>query len=216
MEISSTQDVRELYESAADSYAEMMNSEIELPLYTEILSRLAERITDIPGAVVDTSCGPGHWLQKYHESCDSERPLIGIDLSPRMVELAESRLGAAATIFLGDMRDMRRIESDSAAAVLSFFAIHHLSSDDAVAALAEWNRILRPGGLLMVGIWEGTGRIDYGKESDIVAHRYSEQEITEWVRQTGFRINRCVVEPVDDFPMHAVYLDASAISASPA
>jgi ubiquinone/menaquinone biosynthesis C-methylase UbiE len=216
MQPSSSAEVRDLYESSADSYADMMNSEIEQTLYTDTLGRLAERIADLSGALVDTSCGPGHMLQRYHELFDPDRSLIGIDLSPRMVELAKSRLGTAAVVSVADMRNLRGIGTASAAAVLSFFAIHHLEPDGVSAALGEWYRILRPEGQLMIATWEGSGPIDYGGASDVVAYRYSKDEITGWVREAGFEIDRCVVEVVEDMPMRAVYLDASSQRTSPA
>ena len=85
-----------MYEETADSYAQMMDTEIGLPVYADILGRLRDRIANIPGAVVDTACGSGHMLSMYHERYDSNRPLLGIDLSPRMVSIAGEKLGPNA------------------------------------------------------------------------------------------------------------------------
>jgi len=84
--------VRQLYEDTADSYAQMMDSEIDLPVYSDMLSRLAERVASVPGPIIDTSCGSGHMLSVYHERWDPERALVGIDLSPRMVTITKTRL----------------------------------------------------------------------------------------------------------------------------
>ena len=186
-----------------------MDSEIDLPLYSDALNRLAERIADAPGPVVDTSCGSGHMLSRYHERYDPKRPLLAIDLSPRMVAIARARLGSSADVMTGDMRDLGAIESGSSAAVLSFFAIHHLGPKDILAALQEWHRVLRPGGQLVVATWEGTGPIDYGDQSDVVALRYRRDEIAAWTRAAGFVVDRCVVEPVGGMEMKAVYLDGT-------
>ena len=121
----------------------MMDSEIDLPVYADTLGRLAARIVDISGPVVDTSCGSGHMLSRYGERYDVKRALLGIDLSPRMVAIAANRLGAGAEILPGDMRDLGAIESGSAAAVLSFFAIHHIGPEEVLVALQEWHRVLR-------------------------------------------------------------------------
>ena len=74
-------------------------------------------------------------------------------------------------------------------------------------AFREWYRILAPGGHLVVATWEGHGAIDYGDESDIVALRYGSDELATCAQEVGFAITRCVVEPVEDFPMDAVYLE---------
>ena len=60
MKISPEKEVRVLYEETADSYSKMMDSEIELSIYSDTLSGLASRIAEIPGTIIDTSCGSGH------------------------------------------------------------------------------------------------------------------------------------------------------------
>jgi len=201
--------VCELYQGTAASYAEMMDSEIDLPVYSDTLARLAERIATIEGPVIDTSCGSGHMLLRYHERYDPERSLVGVDLSPRMVAIASARLGSSAEVLTGDMRDLRRVEPDSSAAVLSFFAIHHINPEEVTPALREWRRVLRPGGQLVLAAWEGTGPIDYGGESDVVALRYTKAEVVAWAEAAGLFADRCVVEPVEGISMEAVYLEAS-------
>ena len=187
----------------------MMDSEIDLPVYADILGRLAERIADIAGPVIDTSCGSGHMLSRYRERYDVKRALLGIDLSPRMVAIAAHRLGDSAKTLIGDMRDLGAVESDSAAAVLSFFAIHHIGPEEVLVALQEWHRVLRPGGQLVIAAWEGKGAIDYGDMSAVVALRYTQDEIVAWTQEAGFIVDRCVVEAVEEIPMEAVYLEGT-------
>lgn len=212
MNVSTPTDVRDFYDKSAESYAAIMDAEIDLPVYADVLGRLAKRIVPITGAVVDTSCGPGHMLRRYNEDFDSQRSLIGIDLSPRMVTLATSRLGARADVMCGDMRDSPNIRSDAAAAILSFFAIHHLDSKDCATAMREWHRILGEEGQLVIAAWEGDGPIDYGGACDVVALRYTKVQLVDLVQKGGFLVNRCVVEPVDEMPMDAVYLEATKAS----
>ncbi len=209
MKPSDAERVREMYDDTAESYAEMMDSEIDLPMYADILGRLQSRIAGRPGLVVDTSCGSGHMLAMFRERYDPQRPLLGVDLSPQMVSIASERLGAAAEIVVGDMRALATIGSATAIAALNFFAIHHVDAADAEVALGEWHRILSPGGQLLIAAWEGSGAIDYGDESDIVALRYSAAKLEGAVRSAGFSIDRCAVEPVEGFPMDAVYVEAT-------
>jgi ubiquinone/menaquinone biosynthesis C-methylase UbiE len=196
-----------MYDATADSYAKVMDSEIDLPLYADVLGRLSERIASLPGAVIDTSCGSGHMLSMYRERYDQQRPLLGIDLSPRMAAIASKRLGSSAEVVVGDMRDLAAVEAGSAAAVLSFFAVHHLEPRGVRMALREWHRVLCSGGHLLIAAWEGAGAIDYGDASDIVALRYRSDEVISWARAVGFTVTRCVVEPVEEMQMDAVYLE---------
>ena len=209
MKVSPLAKVRDLYENSAESYAAMMDAEIDLPVYSNTLARLAERIVDISGPLVDTSCGSGHMLFMYRERFDPERRLVGIDLSPRMVSIARTRLDPSVEVFTGDMRELQQVETGSAAAALSFFALHHLGPDEVPPALAEWRRVLRPGGQLLVATWEGTGAIDYGEESDVVALKYTERQIVDWTEAAGFLVDRCVVEPVAGMSMDAIYVEGT-------
>ena len=209
MKTSSKKEVRKLYEETAESYNQMMDSEIRLPIYADTLSRLSDRIAELPGVIVDTSCGSGHMLELYHSSYDSERSLVGVDLSPKMVEIAKRRLGVNIKALVGDMLDLRMISSRSSAAVISFFGIHHLNPEDVLLAFREWHRILCQQGQLIIATWEGTGLIDYGDEADVVALRFTKNEIESWVVESGFVVDHCIVETIEEMQMDAIYLEAS-------
>jgi len=212
MKPSPADEVRDMYDETAETYAQMMDTEIGLPVYADVLSRLQQRIANMGGPVIDTACGSGHMLSMYRENCDSDRPLVGVDISSRMVAIAEGKFGSNAQLVVGDMRVLDGVETSSCAAVLNFFALHHLDSVEAMRAFREWYRVLAPGGQLVVAIWEGRGAIDYGDESEIVALMYTSAELESWAKVAGFEINSCKVEPVEDFPMDAVYLEASKLA----
>ncbi len=211
MKISSNKEVRELYEDSADTYNKMIDNEIDLPVYSDLFGRLFKKISELTGAVIDTSCGSGHMLYRYCEKYDPQRPLIGIDLSPSMVALASQKLGSNAIVYEGDMRDLSRISPGSVAAVISFYAMHHLDSKGIDLAFKEWFRTLCLGGQLFIATWEGKGPIDYGGESDVVALRYSKEEVATWATNSGFRIDRLVVETVEEIPMEVIYLEATKV-----
>lgn len=209
MKPSSTDEVRRMYEDTADHYAKMMDAEIELPVYADILQRLADRLAGVAGALVDTACGSGHMLAMYHDRYEPDRELQGVDLSPKMVAIAAEKLGDEGSIFEGDMCRLAGIEDGSAAALLNFFALHHVDAGRARKAFREWHRVLKPAGQLVVATWEGAGTIDYGEFSDLVALRYGSEELRAWAEEAGFEITRLAVEPVEGFPMDAVYLEAT-------
>jgi len=202
-------EVREMYDKTADSYTAMMDAEIDLPIYAETLSRLSERIANVKGTLIDTSCGSGHMLSMYRDRFDRTRQIIGVDLSPQMVAIASTRLGSDVEILAADMRDLEFAEVGSAAGVISFFAIHHLDPDGIRLALHEWHRVLTPGGQLLLAAWEGAGSIDYGEHSDIVAFRFDAEELSFWTHSAGFVVSHSVVETVEGMEMDAVYMYAT-------
>lgn len=209
MKPSDQKDVADLYEDTADSYSAMMDTEILSSAYVDTLDRLHERLESVPGALVDTSCGSGHMLALYAERHGIERELRGVDLTPRMVVIAQAKLGASAEITVGDMRELSAVADDAAGAVVSYFALHHLDLVGIEMAFRDWHRALNAGGQLVIALWEGSGVVDYGKESDIVAFKYQRDEIASLVEAAGFSIDRCDVEVVEDMDMNAIYLEAT-------
>lgn len=209
MKTSATPDVRRLYEDSAEHYATMMDTEIDLPVYADTLGRLALRIAMLRGPVIDTSCGPGHMLARYRDRYDPRRALVAVDLSPAMIAITRSRLGQHSEVHTGDMRDLSFFEERTAAAVVSFYALHHIAPAEAVPTLREWHRVLRPGGQLLLATWEGAGAIDYDGMTDVVALRYTADEVRGWTEEAGFTIDRCSVEPVEEMPMDAIYVEAT-------
>ncbi len=127
----------------------------------------------------------------------------------RQLKISRKKLGGNATIINGDMCDLSDIQTESAAAVLSFFAIHHINPTQILAAFKEWHRVLSKKGQLVIATWEGAGLIDYGDETDVIALRYRKDELTAWVIESGFSVDKCTVESVEEIPMNAVYLEAT-------
>jgi SAM-dependent methyltransferase len=200
-------DVRSMYDGFAETYDAMMDDEINAPLYDDMLGRLAGRIENLTGPVVDVACGSGQMLVRYRDRHDGRRALVGIDLSGEMVALTQKKL-KGAVIRIGDMRAPG---IDNAAALICFFALHHLDADDAARAFHAWRNALQPGGQLLLGTWEGEGVIDYGGQADLVALRYRVDDVKTWASNAGFRIDRCDVKPVEEMPMDAIYLEATRV-----
>lgn len=200
-----TDDVRAMYDRMASAYDKMVDAEIHLPIYTDSLGKLASAIAEVPGPVVDVACGSGQMLQRYHEHFDPERALIGLDLSPEMVAITRPKLPSLAEVRVADMREPDVAE---ASAVICWFALHHLPPAEAPGAIAAWARALGPGGRLSLATWEGAGHIDYGDAADIVAWRYSLEQVRGWVQDAGLEVEDAQVKPVEGLPMDAIYLDA--------
>jgi ubiquinone/menaquinone biosynthesis C-methylase UbiE len=211
MKTSPINEVVLFYEKSAESYDKMMDTEINLPMYSNTLSRLAKRISKINGPVIDTSCGSGHMLQLYQQRFDPKRQLIAVDISPNMIDIVRRKLGKLATPFISDMRDLSMIPSNHCAALINYFAIHHISPRDVLISLQEWHRVLAECGQLIIAAWEGNGLIDYGEQSDILAYKFSKNEIENWLSKSGFMIDRLVIEFIEEMEMNAVYLEATKI-----
>ena len=76
---------RASYDAVADDYTSRIAAELQhKPFDRLLLDQFAEQVRDL-GWVADIGCGPGHVARYLH---DRGVRVVGIDLSPRMVECA--------------------------------------------------------------------------------------------------------------------------------
>lgn len=99
--------------------------------------------------VLDVGCGTGLLLDRVSLT-HPELELVGVDLSPRMLAVAQRRLAARASLAVADAVALPVRDGDTDVLVSSS-VFHHLS--EPAQALAEWRRVLRPGGQLVMTDW---------------------------------------------------------------
>ncbi len=95
---------------------------------------------------VDLGCGTGEVLEELRKVCTQ---IIGVDGSPRMLDLARRRLGdeAGLSLRIGELDHLPLRDGEADFACINL-VLHHLS--DPVTALEEIARVLCPGGLLLI------------------------------------------------------------------
>ncbi|WP_235676608.1 MULTISPECIES: class I SAM-dependent methyltransferase [unclassified Vibrio] len=203
-------EVRELYKDV-DCYSDAMESEIHTEIYTLGLESLFSSLQNVNGAVIDASCGSGHFLKKFSEQYNQEVTLIGVDLSPLMIQKSKNLLQDSATLYVGDMTNLSMIEEKSCAALVSYFSIQHLTHESLLSTFVEWKRVLVEQGTVILAGWEGCGTIDYGEKERHLAYRYSVDTLKNALAMAGFRVDTSGVIPVRSpgEPMDAFYLQAT-------
>jgi SAM-dependent methyltransferase len=141
------------YDQLASVYAERFCNELEgKPFDRNLLQRFVEAIPG--GTVCDLGCGPGH-VAAHLASLGVNA--IGVDLSPQMIAEARRRF-PSVDYQVGDMLDME-MEAESLGGIVALYSTIHLRRDKLPQALREANRILRPGGLLLVSFHRGQGEL---------------------------------------------------------
>jgi len=110
---------RAAYDAVAQEYEKQLADELDgKPLDRALLAAFAEMVG--PGIVADVGCGPGHVAAQLRAL---GRELIGVDLSPSMIEIARERY-PAIDFQVGSMLDLPAGDGAWAGAVLMYSIIH--------------------------------------------------------------------------------------------
>lgn len=145
-----TQPIRESYDKIADAYARELFGELEhKPRDRELLDRFAARVHG-QGQVCDIGCGPGQVARYLH---DKGASVFGLDLSPRMVEVAR-RLNPDISFQVGNMMALD-LPDRSLAGIVAFYAIVNIPEESLPSVFREMHRVLQPGGLLLMAFHVG-------------------------------------------------------------
>lgn len=97
-----------------------------------------------PACCVDVACGTGDLTRRLHARYPAAE-VIGVDLTAAMIERARRGPGDGVSFEQGDMGRLR-FEDGSVDVLTGGYALRN--APDLAAALAEWHRVLRPGGVL--------------------------------------------------------------------
>src|SRR4051794_12655910 len=112
---------------------------------------LAEAALDAqPGeTVVDVGCGPGFYVLDLLERVGAEGSVVGIDPAPAMLAMASRRVeGRPGARLLEGTATSLPLPDASADRALAVQVFEYLPDVD--AALAEFKRVLRPGGRIVL------------------------------------------------------------------
>jgi SAM-dependent methyltransferase len=174
-------DIRTSYDTVASSYAELVHDgppdeAANLDLFAKLAS----------GRVLDVGCGPGRVAGLLH---DRGLDVIGIDLSPGMIEIAR-RDHPGPDFRVGSMTDLD-LPDGGLAGVISWWSIIHLPRDVVPQAIAEFHRVLAPGGVLLLGYHVGEESTHKtsgygGHPMNVHVHRWTPAALTEIANTTGF------------------------------
>mgnify|MGYP001085196404 CR=1 FL=1 len=117
----------------------------------DLAAAVCEALPPACGLAVDLGCGTGAVLERMLPGTEG---VIGVDGSPRMLELARRRFppectqeGGNVSLRIGELDHLPLRDGEAHFACINL-VLHHLSGP--MTALREIRRILRPGGLLLV------------------------------------------------------------------
>lgn len=138
--------------------------------------------------ILDAGCGPGvdavHMASLGHQ-------VVGVDLSEKMIFLAKQK--AARIPFICEDITKLSFKSDFFDAILASYSLCYIPKADMKSCLTNFKRMLSPGGVLCLGLQEGTsGEIEiaepFNPSLTLFLNVVSSDEITGLLKETGFEV----------------------------
>lgn len=193
----SEQGTREAYAARAEEYAQALGAVEQMTgVDRRHIEHWARRTTaggtvggagDADGSaarpLLDLGCGPGHWTA--HLAAQGHH-VLGIDPVPAFIDHARTA-HPGVEYRLGDVFDPG-IEESSCAGALAWYSLIHLPPERMQEALASIGRVLRPGGTLLFGFFEGP-RVERFEHAITAAHFWPVAELERLLRDVGFTVS---------------------------
>jgi SAM-dependent methyltransferase len=191
------------YDTVAESYLDRLGGYPDddahdralFGLFAELVARTGER------RVVDAGCGPGQ-VTAYLATLGLDA--FGIDLSPGMVDLARRR-NPGLGFDVGSMTDLD-VGTGSVGGFLAWYSLIHVPDAEVAGVLAEAARVLRPGGVALLGFHVGDATAHKtqgygGHPMDVHVVRRPVERVAGWLEEAGFVVDEQIVrDPSAEVP----------------
>lgn len=184
-------DLQTGYTKVAEEYVQRIYDELkDKPLDRQLLDQFARRVKGL-GPVCDLGCGPGQ-VARYLR--DRGLDVCGIDLSPGMVEQAR-QLNPDIEFRQGNMLALDTPD-ESWGGIAAFYSIIHIPRPQVVEALQELERVLKPGGWLLLAFHLGQEFIHleewWGQAVSLDFIFFTSAEMEGYVKAAGFQLEETI------------------------
>jgi len=176
------------YNLAAQKYHDLFHNEMNEKEYDrKLLDSFAARFNK-DSIVCDAGCGPSAHIGRY--LFEKGIKVIGVDISENCVEIA--RITNPNIRFeIADIGAMP-FDNNSFDGVMSYYSIINTPKIYVPGLFAEFHRVLKPGGYLLVAVkvGEAEGYIDdlLGIKTKIYNTLFTKNEIVKFFKGSGFQI----------------------------
>jgi SAM-dependent methyltransferase len=172
--------VRDAYSHRAAEYVERFAS-MEA-VHASDRQLVATWADGIEGAVLDAGCGPGQWTNFLN---DAGIPALGVDLVPEFIESA--RVAYPGIPFRTGSLDALDVSTGTIGGVLAWYSLIHHEPDTIRTPLLEFRRVLRPGGALLIGFFDGHV-VEKFDHAVVPAYQWPVSDLSDELVAAGFDV----------------------------
>jgi len=172
------------FSTFADRYRDKF---MDLTMYDESYREFCDLLPAGRPRVLDAACGPGN-VSRYLMSRRPDLDLLGIDLAPRMVEVAREAV-PSARFLVHDCRHLAELHMRFDG-IICAFGLPYLSGAEAVAFIRTAGQTLGTGGVLYLSTMPGSSESSvvqvYETEYEIYANYHAENLVVGALQECGF------------------------------
>lgn len=181
------------YNAAASWYASRTK---DFPKNTSLCAEMEWLVKHTEGRILDAGAGGGRDAGYFARL---GRSVIALDASPALLAHVPPLENVSSIV--GDVREIP-LEDDYVGAIWCSAVLLHLGRDDALRALREFSRVLRPTGLAQISVKEGSGYASspMAGRHDLRRHFffYEGDDLKQLARLAGFDVIRTWTEEEED------------------
>ncbi|MET7367570.1 class I SAM-dependent methyltransferase [Streptomyces sp. NPDC005566] len=209
-------DVARVWDARADLYLQLFRHEWDSKPYDRtVLAEFAGRVGE-GGRVWDVGCGPCGQVTAMLAEYGLD--VLGIDLSPRCIELAR-REKPGCRFEVRDQQDAGpAVKGDLLDGLVSYYSLHDRPKRELPSTLAAWSAAICPGGQLLIVAKEGTrdGAVKdpLGTEHLVYWADFTEAELRRAVGSAAFHVDDITVREAyaGEIRTRRIYLSASRLA----
>lgn len=177
------------YDKTANKYHENFKNEIEQKEYDRLILDSFSQKLKPDSFICDVGCGPSGHIGKY--MIDKGHKVTGIDISQKCIDIANEH-NPQIEFKVMDMMNTT-FEDSTFDAIISFYSVIHTPKKHITSLLAEYSRILKEDGKLLLVVKKGTSEDfiddDWYEGNKIYFTHFLESEIEHYFTASNFSID---------------------------